>query len=121
LPLARTASSMGAMAVSMTKQLMSVLPQLRFQPTSKRVRVRLVGVDIADTTCAMLIWEPMRTSAADRVAAEVDCPPARSDLDDRYVGARPHRGRPLMISGGDHNTIHCVATTSAGDYYRDIR
>ena len=57
------------MALSMTKQLMSVLPQLRFQPTSKRVRVRLAGVDtggveIADTTRAMLIWEPMRIVAS---------------------------------------------------------
>ncbi len=56
------------MAISMTKQLMSVVPQLRYQPTSKRVRVRVVGADksseVADTTRAMLIWEPMRIVAS---------------------------------------------------------
>jgi uncharacterized protein (DUF427 family) len=52
------------MAVSMSRHLMSVLPQLRFQPTPKRVRVRMDGVDVADTTAAMLIWEPMRIVAS---------------------------------------------------------
>ena len=52
------------MAVSMMKQMMSALPQLRFQPTSKRVRVRMAGVEIVDTTHAMLVWEPMRIVAS---------------------------------------------------------
>lgn len=48
------------MAVSLAQHLMGVLPELRFQPTSKRVRVELDGIEVADTTRPMLIWEPMR-------------------------------------------------------------
>src|SRR6478735_12035153 len=48
------------MAVSMMKQMMAALPQLRYQPTDKRVRVRLGDAVAADTTNAVLIWEPMR-------------------------------------------------------------
>src|SRR5664279_1135782 len=48
------------MAVSMTKELMSVLPQLRYQSTQKRVRARLGDAAVADSRKAMLIWEPMR-------------------------------------------------------------
>src|SRR6478752_3106 len=48
------------MAVSMMQQMMAALPQLRYQPTSKRVRVRLGDGVVADTTRAVLIWEPMR-------------------------------------------------------------
>lgn len=40
--------------------MMSDLPQLRYQSTPKRVRVRADELAIADTTAAMLIWEPMR-------------------------------------------------------------
>ena len=52
------------MAVSMMKQMMAALPQLRYQPTDKRVRVRLGDEVAADTTRAMLIWEPMRVVAS---------------------------------------------------------
>jgi len=48
------------MAVSMMRQLMSVLPELRFQTTPKRVRVRLGDTLVADTDRAVLIWEPTR-------------------------------------------------------------
>lgn len=48
------------MAVSMIQHMMSVLPQLRYQPSQKRVRVRLGGVDVADTTRPVLVWEPTR-------------------------------------------------------------
>ena len=44
----------------MTKELMSVLPQLRYQSTQKRVRARLGDAAVADSRQAMLIWEPMR-------------------------------------------------------------
>jgi uncharacterized protein (DUF427 family) len=48
------------MAVSMTQQLMSALPELRMQSTAKRIRVRLGDDLVADTQNAMLIWEPRR-------------------------------------------------------------
>lgn len=52
------------MAISMEQQMMSVLPQLRFQPTQKRVRVRKGDLDVVDTRRAVLIWEPMRVVAS---------------------------------------------------------
>jgi uncharacterized protein (DUF427 family) len=48
------------MAISMMKQMMSALPQLRYQPSHKRVRVRLGDIVVADTEHPMLIWEPRR-------------------------------------------------------------
>lgn len=48
------------MAVSLAQQMMSALPQLRYQPTHKHVRVRLDDGVVADTHHAVLIWEPMR-------------------------------------------------------------
>jgi len=70
------------MAVSMMKQMMAALPQLRYQPTDKRVRVRLGDAVAADTTNAVLIWEPMRivpsyaVPEADFVAELQPAPPA---------------------------------------------
>jgi uncharacterized protein (DUF427 family) len=47
-------------AVSMIHHFRSVLPELRVQPTMKRVRVVLAGEPVADTTAARLVWEPKR-------------------------------------------------------------
>ena len=52
------------MAELFSRRLNSALPQLRYQPTIKRVRVRL-GTDlVVDTTRAVLIWEPQRVVAS---------------------------------------------------------
>src|SRR5664279_4498855 len=48
------------MAVAMYRQLAALLPELRWQPTVKRVRVLLAGEVIADTAAARLVWEPKR-------------------------------------------------------------
>ncbi len=52
------------MAVSMSQHQMAVLPQLRYQPTPKHVRVRLGDDLVADSTGAVLIWEPHRVVAS---------------------------------------------------------
>ena len=52
------------MARSLDAVLRDVLPQLRYQPTSKRVQVRLADAVVADTTRAVLVWEPMRVVAS---------------------------------------------------------
>jgi uncharacterized protein (DUF427 family) len=79
------------MAVSMMQHMMKALPQLRFQPTSKRVRVRLSGADIVDTTRAMLIWEPMRIVASyaipeSDISAELVAEPVAPVPEYRSVG-----------------------------------
>jgi uncharacterized protein (DUF427 family) len=48
------------MAVCVAARFLSGLPTLRYQPTPKRVRVRLAGAPVADTTRAVLVWEPHR-------------------------------------------------------------
>ena len=45
----------------MATRLSRALPTgLRFEPTSKRIRARLGGVTVADSTHAVLVWEPDR-------------------------------------------------------------
>lgn len=48
------------MAVCVASFLSSGLSDLRYQPTPKRVRVRVAGAPVADTTRAVLVWEPHR-------------------------------------------------------------
>jgi uncharacterized protein (DUF427 family) len=51
---------MACMAVKLLSHLMRVLPELRYQPTLKHLRVRLGDDLVADTDSAVLIWEPRR-------------------------------------------------------------
>ncbi|HEX5496194.1 MAG TPA: DUF427 domain-containing protein [Mycobacteriales bacterium] len=48
------------MALKMRGYLMASLPQLRFEPTARKVRVRYGGETLADTQEALLVWEPRR-------------------------------------------------------------
>ncbi|MFN2562164.1 MAG: DUF427 domain-containing protein [Jatrophihabitans sp.] len=51
------------MALTMLGHMFSALPELRAQPTQKRIRVFAGDVLVADTTRAMLVWEPRRIVA----------------------------------------------------------
>jgi uncharacterized protein (DUF427 family) len=48
------------MSVSMRSTVAGVLPQLRYEPTGKRIRAVLDGTVVADTGAARLVWEPRR-------------------------------------------------------------
>jgi uncharacterized protein (DUF427 family) len=48
------------MAVRMRDHFRRGLGELRFEPTGKRIRVRLGGDPVADTVGALLVWEPGR-------------------------------------------------------------
>lgn len=48
------------MTVRMAHQLMSSLSELRFEPVTRRIRCLVDDVTVADTTDAMLVWEPRR-------------------------------------------------------------
>ena len=52
------------MATSLSRHMMSALPELRYQTTPKRVRVQLGAEHIVDTDKAVLIWEPRRVVAS---------------------------------------------------------
>jgi uncharacterized protein (DUF427 family) len=48
------------MAEKLSHRINQALPELRYQPSVKRIRVRLGVTDVVDTTRAVLVWEPMR-------------------------------------------------------------
>lgn len=48
------------MALRITDEYRSSLPQLRYHRTPKRIRVVVGGTTVADTTGALIVWEPHR-------------------------------------------------------------
>lgn len=52
------------MATRLSHVLDSLLPALRYEPTAKRIRARLAGVPVTDSTRAVLLWEPRRVVPA---------------------------------------------------------
>jgi hypothetical protein len=48
------------MSLRVLDTLFGTLPELRHEPTRKRIRVVLGGETIVDTTDAVLVWEPQR-------------------------------------------------------------
>src|SRR5690349_12591424 len=50
------------MATKLSDLLLGVFPDLRYQPTSKRVRAGIDGSPVVDTGEALLIWEPKRVT-----------------------------------------------------------
>ncbi|MFE4229682.1 DUF427 domain-containing protein [Arthrobacter sp. NPDC056886] len=50
------------MATRLSKVLTGAFPQLRYEPTAKRVRASLGGNVVVDTVQAWLVWEPRRVT-----------------------------------------------------------
>ncbi|SDU87947.1 DUF427 domain-containing protein [Jiangella alkaliphila] len=48
------------MGIRMSSLVMGVLPELRYEPTPKRIRAVVGGETWADTASAMVVWEPRR-------------------------------------------------------------
>ncbi|SDK65672.1 DUF427 domain-containing protein [Arthrobacter sp. ok362] len=48
------------MATRLSRVLFGAFPQLRYEPTAKRIRARIAGHTVVDTLNAYLIWEPRR-------------------------------------------------------------
>ena len=48
------------MGVQLANHLMELMPEFRVAPTTKRIRARLGGQQVLDTTDALLVWEPHR-------------------------------------------------------------
>ena len=48
------------MATKLSEVIFGAFPQLRYEPTAKRVRARLGGNAVVDTLHALLVWEPRR-------------------------------------------------------------
>jgi uncharacterized protein (DUF427 family) len=52
------------MAVQMFPQLVRLFDELRYEPTAKRIRALVDGETVADTTGAVVVWEPRRVVPA---------------------------------------------------------
>jgi uncharacterized protein (DUF427 family) len=69
------------MALRLGEMLLESMSELRYEPTPKRVRAALEGEPVADTTRALLLWEPRRVvptyavAVADLQAELVPSPP----------------------------------------------
>lgn len=48
------------MAIKLSQMLFGTFPQLRYEPTAKRIRASLSGDAVVDTMRAYLVWEPRR-------------------------------------------------------------
>ena len=114
------------MAVVMVDHLMSALPLLRYQPVSKRVRVALQGERVADSTAAVLVWEPMRvvpSYAVPEAHVTADLTPAEPGPDPEYraVGFGPD-SPPLLdptVPFAVHTAAGDVLTVAVGSASRD--
>jgi uncharacterized protein (DUF427 family) len=58
------------MSVRMQDVVSGVLGELRYEPTAKRIRARLGGEVVVDSTRAVLLWEPRRVVATWAVPVE---------------------------------------------------
>ena len=58
------------MATLLSEARMAVMGDLRYQPTEKRIRAVLDGYSVADSTRAVLVWEPRRVLPSYAVPAE---------------------------------------------------
>jgi uncharacterized protein (DUF427 family) len=112
------------MAELFAARLDSALPQLRYQPTLKRVRVRL-GTDlVVDTTRAVLVWEPKRVVASyaipedELLIAPQPAPPAATP-DYQPVGFGD--GPPILdpsVPFAVHTADGEAVTVGTGDGFR---
>jgi uncharacterized protein (DUF427 family) len=85
----------------MMELLTGSLNMLRYEPTSKRIRVRLGGEPVADTKDARLVWEPRRvvpTYAVPAAALTGHLIPGGAESGDQDIGFRlpDISDRPLL-------------------------
>ncbi len=102
------------MGVKMTDLLRGQLDALRYEPTTKRIRVLLGGEAVADTCEAVLVWEPRRivpTYAVPMAALAAQLVPAGAEVGD-------DEGRPILdpsVPFQAHTTAGTAFDVIAGD------
>jgi len=109
-----TPTSIGSMALRMRHDFGRLLGELRFEPVVQRIRVAHDGITIADTSEAMLVWEPRHVVPS--YAVPLDALHAQVTL--RRQDAVDPTDLPRVITP-DHPPTHPnagqVATLTLGD------
>lgn len=115
------------MAVSLSDHVMSVLPELRYIPSVKRVVVHMDGAFVAATQRPMLVWEPKRVVPSYAVPetdvnaelVDAEPAPASSPAASSHFGA----GSPPVLDPRIPFAVHTAAgeplTVRAGGHQRD--
>ncbi len=95
------------MALRVGELLFQSTSQLRCEPTTKRVRARLGGRTVVDTTAALLVWEPRRVvptyavPVADLAAEPVEAPAPEEDRSLTIPLVTLGAGGPPVIESAD--------------------
>jgi uncharacterized protein (DUF427 family) len=93
------------MAVRMAHRMMANLFELRFEPVTRRIRCRVGGDTVVDTTDAMLFWEPRRIVPVYAVpAADI-----RAQLTPFASGHQPDLDALPPVMGPEDFGIHTCA------------
>ena len=107
------------MALQISPFFWTILPELRFEPTPRRIRAQLGNNTVVDSTHAVLAFEPRRVTPLYAVPAgdiSADLVPADAPEQDPLAGVPPHAlmdprypfsahtapGRPLDVRAGSH-------------------
>lgn len=97
------------MATRISDLLHQALPQLRFEPTFKRVRANLAGSPVLDSTLAVLLWEPGRICPLYAVPeSDVLAQLSVSDAEPPAVPADPGK----VLTPDDSFALHTAAGTA---------
>jgi len=115
------------MAVKLQNLMTSALPELRYQPVVKHLRVALGDAPVADSDHAVLVWEPSRVvpqyavPAAD-LAAELSPAPV-PEREAKGVPVQFEAGGPTMLDPRSPFAVHTgdgePLTVTAGDVRRE--
>jgi uncharacterized protein (DUF427 family) len=84
------------MATRLSQVLLGTFPQLRYEPTAKRVRASLGRTAVVDTLQACLIWEPRRITPIYAVPEQE----LMADLAPPVLPAAPVQEHPVAIRQG---------------------
>jgi len=111
------------MAARMRDTLMRALDGLRYEPTEKRVRATIDGETVADSSRAVLMWEPRRVVASYAVPVEdlrgelVPAPPRDAEAPGPLI---LHPGIPFSVhsSEGDALSLHVAGATREAAAFR---
>ncbi|HEV7168850.1 MAG TPA: DUF427 domain-containing protein [Micrococcaceae bacterium] len=114
------------MATQLSTALKRLLPELRFEPTPKRIRARLGEAPVLDSSRAVLVWEPRRVlpsyavheaDVAASLSPAASPPPAGADPAELPV-MFPNIPFAVRLSGGEALDVAAGSRKAPGAAFR---